>query len=351
MSLDQHLTPRTITMITTYGCTAECRQCCFESSPRIKGRLSLEEMKQSISDAKHSFTSLLVAVFSGGEATMLKADLSAAVAHATQEGLSTRIVSNGSWGRTLSSARRKIAELADAGLKELNLSTGKDHQEWVPAKSIMHCAVAAAEHGLFCLITVEADVEGSPHFRAVVEQPEVRALVQARKLFIQSNSWMPFHETDDARGGTVTRQTLRRGCSQIFDNIVVTPYGEVSACCGLTLEHIPEMKLGSINDESASEIYRRQTNDFLKYWIHVDGPYKIIEKILPEQSANDLLKDVVHICQACVILHRSTEVRNRLLELHRSFMPSVMTRFFLAKAVNDVGFNRIASQTAMEAMQ
>lgn len=247
MSLDQHLTPRTITMITTYGCTAECRQCCFESSPRIKGRLSLEEMKRSISDAKHSFTSLLVAVFSGGEATMLKADLSAAVAHATQEGLSTRIVSNGSWGRTLSSARRKIAELADAGLKELNLSTGKDHQEWVPAKSIMHCAVAAAEHGLFCLITVEADVEGSPHFRAVVEQPEVRALVQARKLFIQSNSWMPFHETDDARGGTVTRQTLRRGCSQIFDNIVVTPYGEVSACCGLTLEHIPEMKLGSIN--------------------------------------------------------------------------------------------------------
>lgn len=60
MSLDEHLAPRTITMITTYGCTAECRQCCFESSPRVKGRLSLEEMTQSISDAKRNFPSLLV---------------------------------------------------------------------------------------------------------------------------------------------------------------------------------------------------------------------------------------------------------------------------------------------------
>ncbi|MGE6333135.1 radical SAM protein [Stenotrophomonas sp. NPDC077659] len=127
-------------MITTYGCTAECRQCCFESSPRVKGRLSLEEMTKSISDAKHNFPSLLVAVFSGGEATMLKADLTAAIAHATKEGLSTRIVSNGSWGKTMASARKKVAELAGAGLKELN-------QQWVPARSIMHCAVAAAEHG------------------------------------------------------------------------------------------------------------------------------------------------------------------------------------------------------------
>jgi len=338
-------------MITTYGCTAECRQCCFESSPRVKGRLSLEEMTQSISDAKHNFPSLLVAVFSGGEATMLKADLTAAIAHATKEGLSTRIVSNGSWGKTMASARKKVAELAGAGLKELNLSTGKDHQEWVSAKSIMHCAVAAAEHGLFCLITVEADVEGNPHFRAVVEQPEVRALVQSRKLVIQSNSWMPFQETGDVRGGTVAKQTLRKGCGQIFDNIVVTPYREVSACCGLTLEHIPEMKLGSINDEAASMIYRRQTDDFLKYWIHVDGPYQIIEKLLPEQSANDLLKDVVHICQACVILHKNPEVRARLLERHKEFMPSVMTRFFLGKAINDAGLKRVASQPAMEAMQ
>lgn len=351
MSLDQHLAPRTITMITTYGCTAECRQCCFESSPRVKGRLSLEEMTQSISDAKRSFPSLMVAVFSGGEATMLKGDLTAAIAHATGEGLSTRIVSNGSWGKTLASARKKAAELAGAGLKELNLSTGKDHQEWVPATSIMHCAVAAAEQGMFCLITVEADVEGNPHFRAVIEQPEVQDLVQAKKVAIQSNSWMPFQETGDVRGGTIAKQTLRKGCGQIFDNIVVTPYREVSACCGLTLEHIPEMKLGSIKDEPASEIYRRQTDDFLKYWIHVDGPYQIIEQLLPEPAAIDLLKDVVHICQACVILHKNEEVRTRLLEKHRDFMPSVMTRFFLAKAIDAAGVKRTKSEPAMEALQ
>ncbi|KRG48747.1 radical SAM/SPASM domain-containing protein [Stenotrophomonas beteli] len=351
MLLDQHLSPRTITMITTYGCTAECRQCCFESSPRVKGRLSLEAMTQAISDAKRSFPSLLMAVFSGGEATMLKADLTAAIAHATQEGLSTRIVSNGSWGKTLAGARRKIAELAGAGLRELNLSTGKDHQEWVSAKSIMHCAVAAAEHGLFCLITIEADVEGSPHFRAVVEQKEVQALVRDRRIVIQSNSWMPFQENSDVRVGTVAKQALRKGCDQIFDNIVVTPYGEVSACCGLALEHIPEMKLGNVQNASASEIYRRQTGDFLKYWIHVDGPYRIVEQLLPGDTVGNLLKDVVHICQACVILHKNENVRARLREGHREFMSSVMTRFFLAKAVDAAGLKLTPSEPAKEALQ
>ncbi|EKT4087166.1 hypothetical protein QEG26_001094 [Stenotrophomonas maltophilia] len=351
MSLDQHLAPRTITLLTTYGCTAECRQCCFESSPRVKGRLSLSEMTEAISDAKRSYPSLIVAVFSGGEATMLKADLTAAIAHATQEGLSTRIVSNGSWGKTAAGARKKVAELVGAGLKELNLSTGKDHQEWVPAQSIMHCAVAAAEHGLFCLITVEADVEGNPHFRAVVDQPEIQSLLQSKKVVIQSNSWMPFQDIDDVRGGIVAKHTLRKGCGQIFDNIVITPYREVSACCGLTLEHIPEMKLGSILDESASQIYRQQTDDFLKYWIHVDGPYQIIEQMLPGHSSEELLKDVVHICQACVILHKNEELRARLLERHKEFMPSVMTRFFLAKAINTAGLNRTTSEPAMEALQ
>jgi hypothetical protein len=315
----------------------------------VKGKLALDEMIEAISDAKERFPTLRVAVFSGGEATMLKRDLTAAIAHATGEGLSTRIVSNGSWGKTQAAATKKVAELVAAGLKELNLSTGKDHQEWVPATSIMHCAVAAAGCGLFCLITIEADVEGNPHFRAVVDQPEIQELLKSRKIVIQSNSWMPFQESDDKRDAHVAKHTLRKGCGQIFDNIVVTPYREVSACCGLTLEYIPEMKLGSLDSQTVSAAYLSQTDDFLKYWIHTDGPYSIIEEMLGEERSAEVLKGVVHICQACVILHQNQEVRAKLSERHQEFLPSVMTRFFMAKAIGSVGQHSSIAKHAMEA--
>lgn len=86
---------------------------------------------------------------------------------------------------------------------------------------------------------------------------------------LQTNSWMPLRKDSLYRGGG-NQNNLRVGCDQIFNNCVITPKKEIASCCGLTLEHIPEMRVGKIDDVACYS--REQKNDFMKLWLRVEGP-------------------------------------------------------------------------------
>lgn len=269
MPLPDWLGPHTLTILCTYQCTAACKQCCFESSPAIRGRLSKETIIARITEAKTSFPSLKVVVFSGGEAMMLKDDLFAAIAYCTAEGLRTRIVSNGYWGRTPRSASVAVNKLKDAGLSELNISTGVDHRQWVPLDSVVNAAVCAAEAGMFCLVTVESESSDERVVDQLMDNPRFARQVRQGAVSFQSNSWMPFNTGAEDRKQEVDLHELRRGCAQVIDTVVVTPHDNLSACCGLALEHIPELRLGRNDGQNMEALYTAQLDDFLKLWLRV----------------------------------------------------------------------------------
>jgi hypothetical protein len=325
--------PHTLTVLCTYQCTAACAQCCFESSPKVKGRLSLDTILARISEAKESFPGLSLVVFSGGEAFILKDDLHAAIAHATALGMMTRVVSNGSWGKTPQSASSTVEKLVTAGITEINLSTGLDHLQWVPQSSVVNAALALCERGVTTLVTVEADTPTSDCFGSLTSDPQILKALRTGHLQFQNNSWMPFSEDAEERERNFDESLLSTGCSQVFGNIVVTPHDNLSACCGLTLEHIPEMRLGKNNGSNMHSLYETQYDDFLKFWIHVDGPHKIVKRVMGEDSAR-LLKDVSHICQACVILHKTPEIREKIASEYAKYVPEVMTRFAVSTQAN-----------------
>lgn len=324
--------PHTLTILCTYQCTAACKQCCFESSPEVKGRLSREVILDRIDEAKREYPSLRLVVFSGGEATLLKQDLFDAISHCSKLNLLSRVVSNASWGKTVQSAQRTVHAFADAGLVELNISTGKDHQEWVPAESVINAAEAAVDAGIFTMITIEADDENSSRLYEFSRNQRLTELRKTKRLYVQSNSWMPFHSSAEKRSQRLDIGQLDKGCDQIFGNIVVTPHDNLSACCGLTLEHIPEMRLGRCDGSNMSKLYGAQAEDFLKFWIHVDGPYAIMKRVLGEESA-DILDGVVHICQACAIMHQNPRVVAKLQEKYLEIVPEVMTRYYINRAI------------------
>jgi len=269
---------------------------------------------------------------------MLKDDLFAAIAYCTSEGLATRVVSNGYWGKTANTAHRTAAELRSSGLQELNISTGKDHQEWVPSSSIINAATAAAEAGIFCLVTVENQGEDLSLINEILKSPILSPYIESRAISVQSNSWMPFHEDAERRQQKVDIEQLRVGCNQIFDTVVVTPHDNLSACCGLTLEHIPEMRLGKNDGYNIEALYSSQFDDFMKMWIHVDGPYSIIERVMGKNSFAEL-ENVVHICEACSIMHKNPEIRNAIRERYQEFIPEVMTRLKVSMALRERSLN------------
>lgn len=317
--------PTSLTVIPTYRCTAACEQCCFESSPKVRGRLSLETIKARLREAHATFPALRLVVFSGGEVFLLKRDLYAAIAYAGSLGLMTRVVTNGFWGGSPERAHATVEQLRRAGLAEMNLSTGLDHQRWVPLASVINAADAAATAGLTTLVTVEQDGHDSRCLADALAQARARGMLQRPNFRLQANSWMPFHAEADSRKALADRRELGAGCSQVFNNLVVTPHDQLAGCCGLTFEHIPEMKLGQLGESAMAAMYEAQLSDFLKAWIHVDGPYRIMVRLFGEE-AEEALAEVNHICQACVIMHQHPRVRDALKARYAEFVPEVMAR-------------------------
>jgi hypothetical protein len=334
MPIAAAFSPHTLTVLCTYQCTAACKQCCFESSPRIKGRLPKIIIISRINEAISTFPNLSVVVFSGGEAFMLREDLFECIAHCTSKGLMTRVVSNGYWGKSADSARRIAMSLSQSGLKELNLSTGKDHQEWVAVESVINAAKAVAQQGIYCLITVESEGKDRKILNHILESDLLSDYLNSRRISVQSNSWMAFNDEAEERHQTIDLSELRKGCNQIFGTVAVTPHDNLSACCGLTLEHIPEMRLGKNNGSNMEQLYAAQIDDMLKMWIRIDGPYSIIERLMGSESS-DHLAGVVHICDACVRLHKSRQIREALVTRQDEFAAEVITRFHIDTALRE----------------
>ncbi|MCY1532580.1 peptide modification radical SAM enzyme, YydG family [compost metagenome] len=315
-------------MITTYKCNAACRECCFECNPRLTARLSRKEITGFIDKAIEAFPGLRLVVFSGGECFLLGDDLLESIRYATENNLLTRCVTNGFWGRTSTAANRMAARLLECGLKELNVSTGADHAEWVPVTCALNAAKSAATQGLFCVITVEQDKTGGEIIRQVKNDQALAELERAGLVKIQVNSWMPFHTDSVERVAFQNRESmLCQGCDQVIENCVLTPHHEISGCCGLTFEHIPEMKFNWSPGESLRDRYLSQAQDFLKIWIKVEGPFQIIKEVALEEYRDELDK-IVHPCQACVLLHQSQLIRDRIIDQYRSHMARVLRKFF-----------------------
>lgn len=76
----------------------------------------------------HYGDSLKVLVLTGGECFLLGNDLNLIIDYASRIGLSVRVVTNGYWAKSPEIAKEKLLELSKCGLKEVNFSTGEDHQ-------------------------------------------------------------------------------------------------------------------------------------------------------------------------------------------------------------------------------
>ena len=337
--------PDTLTLITTYQCNAACADCCFECHPQARGRLTLAQMTSLISRANREFPGLRLVAFSGGECFLLKDDLYQAIAHAHALGLRTRCVTNGFWGKAEDTCLQTVQRLMAAGIDEINISTGLDHQQWVPVASVIRAARLLVRSKILTVVTVEMDAPDSHCLRDLAADPDIQRLTSQPALFrLQCNSWMPFHRVSRPRGELTDRSELQSGCRQIFHNVTLTPSAELSACCGLTMEHIPEMKLGdALQATSLAGLYYGQLDDFLKIWIHVDGPYTMIRRLLGEDAA-DLLHDVVHICQACAILHQDPVIRAAIRQRYTEFVPEIMSRFYMQQSINAVSGDHYPSE-------
>ena len=315
--------PHTLSLITTHRCTAACDHCCFGCTPDIPMSRSIPvERMRGLIDEAATMPSMKVVVFTGGECFLFGRDLVELVGRATDRGLATRCVTNGYWARTRKAARKRLGELREAGLGELNLSTGSFHARYVPAERIVHAAAVAVELGLGTLVNAEVYAESDFDIDAITEHEELAGHIRSGRLRVQRNVWMtndwgeqPISHDERA---SRFREENKTGCDTVLNVLTVTPDQDLVACCGLTQELIPELHLGSVADRSLTEVVERTPDDFLKIWIHVEGPERVLEFVKRHVPDYELPTDSVHPCQTCLHLHRDETARRVLREHYRS---------------------------------
>ena len=153
------INPTTLTIITTYYCTSSCDNCCFQCNPNRQEKLSIDEMKKYIKESVQSYPSIKLLVLTGGESFVYGKSLTEIIKYAVTCKLQTRIVTNGFWAKNYNIACKKIKQLADAGLTEINFSTGDDHLKYVTLNTIKNATLASLKMNLTVAINVESSYD------------------------------------------------------------------------------------------------------------------------------------------------------------------------------------------------
>jgi hypothetical protein len=327
--------PGSITVLATYKCTAACENCCFGSNPFITKRLSLEVIQQFIEEGARLPSCKLV-VFSGGETFLLREDLNEAIKYATDLGLATRCVTNGYWAKRMDRGRKRLAGLVDAGLKELNVSTGDYHQQWVSQDAVVNAACLSVELGMReTVVVVEMQRERRVSADTLSRDDRIRALLDNERnhFKIVQSPWMPMTEDqviEQPPEVLLNRNTLhmRGGCSSILSTLVLTPDQRVGVCCGLTREQIPELN-GQWSDGLTS-IVEQAGADFLKLWLAVDGPERILAWAATKDPTIEWENKYAHHCHACVAIYRDPRVRSVIRTHYQERVDDVLMRYSLS---------------------
>ena len=319
--------PECITIIPSYRCSASCPECCFSSSPAIKYRMGQNDLIRLIQNIRKRFQHLDYIVISGGEPTLLGNDLVDAIKEISSLDLGSRIVTNGSWAKSEDSTNKWITQLKAAGLNELNLSTGDEHQMFVPLDCVARAAYHSVQADILTLIVVEG--KETSHFRIgdLHNHPLIKNIIEDenlhKNLILLTNVWVPFHtETNITNDKT---KASAQGCDNIFENLAINPYGCVYSCCGLTMEYIQECKIGHIDSDDLLPIYQDQYKDIFKLWIWLDGTKYIFER-LQEKVERKLEVLSPHACAICAQLYQTKEFQTKLIEIIEDNAKQIMFR-------------------------
>jgi organic radical activating enzyme len=355
--------PNTLVLLPTYRCSAACKNCCFQSNPKILHRVPQERLLGYIDQAKEMGTIRMICI-SGGEPFLLKEDLVEIIGRASHLGFLTRIVTNGFWATSEKSALRRLRPLVAAGLNEINFSTGDDHADFVSLQHVLNGLQVSTRLGLGVALMVEETSARKINLASIIQAAQrfdedlAQALAE-RKISVVESPWMEFGPDDSklthspCRLANASNVHFREPCKSIFTSIVVTPSEQLGICCGLPREDIADLNQGSLREHSMSALFDSGCHDFVKIWIFVEGPERILAWAATKDPSIDWENKYAHNCDACRAMYHDPCVAAVIASHYREKYEDVMNLFSLylagpreANPIIAAGFQRESAPIA-----
>lgn len=288
--------------------------------------MTYEEMKSYIINATREFMSIRVLVITGGECFTIGEDLDRIINFGSQIGLITRVVTNAYWADTYDNAYKRLFSLKEAGLNEFNISTGKNHQQFIKSENIKNAAIAAVNLGFAPIqIACEVHPEDTSDYEQWKKDDPIPELIEENKIQIISGPWMDFkkHTNRNASHKVISKDVDGR-CRNLFRSLTINPYSELLACCGLTVEYIPYFKLGNLKITNIKDLYDSQFFDLYLLWLYTYGPKAIYE--LLNKTKGGIIKQFPHPCAYCIEIIQDKSNIEILRNLIHDYVPSILYR-------------------------
>ncbi len=321
--------PHTLSLIVTHKCTAACDHCCFTCSPKQNAAIPVPNLFKYIEEST-AIAGLRVVVFTGGECFLLGDQLDELVGHAAKFKYIPRFVSNGYWATSEQRARKRIDKLVQRGLEEANFSTGDMHSQYVPIEHVRNGAIAAADAGLRVAIMVELFKGSQFSFSSFIEHHRFNKYVEEGRIRFVTSPWMKFQGSSSLKYNRAYVDAIASAgssCPTVLRVLAITPSEHLVACCGLSLEYIPELHLGDLRKDSIAKILQQVPDDFIKIWIHLEGPRKVMQYAKCIDDSIDCVANDAHICETCRAVYANPKIRSVLKDNPPPFRDKLILQY------------------------
>lgn len=325
--------PQMLTISPTHKCSAACENCCFACSPNIKHIMNKEDVKDYINTSLYEFPSIKVLVITGGECFLLGNDLVEIIEFASNFNIVIRVVTNAFWASTYDRALKKLKKLVQVGLNEINFSTGDNHLEYVPITNIENAVLASVDLDIqnIC-ISIESHPNNEFSISNLLDKSSIKHLIKSNRVMTLNASWMRFKKTSETtfEANEIIKMTdTKRPCKNLFTGININPYNQLLSCCGLTVEYNEFLKLGDLKYNSLRNLYDNQFDDLYKFWLFVDGPEFIYEKVMQKRDLPN--KYFPHECAYCIELIKDNQNLKFIRGLIKEELANTIYRFKINK--------------------
>jgi len=297
----------------TRRCNIRCRHCCVEALPAsaLEGDTAEQDLRDWVLQTAQVPTVTHLSL-TGGEPFLVNSLLREAVDLAAGRGLQVGVVTSGFWATSPAAAQRRLEPLAKwAKQFTLSLSVDRFHQEHVPLERIRNAIVAAHEVGIeqvkikLGYLGVSAEESREQLLRKIGQVPAPFAiefqLVHRTGRAVRQVSRDEFVKEEEQFQAV---SVVNIPCT-MADFPLITPEGNVYACCGvaLLLKHQTPLLLGNLHKENLSEILDRSETNTILHFIRLYGPLQLFKRTGRKVKIKDC--DATSLCTLCLKLFAS----------------------------------------------
>lgn len=308
-----------VTFLTTDKCTARCAHCCVSSSPRRKAKLTFDQIKSSIDKLIERHKPKVI-VFAGGEPSLLKNDLVRAIQYCTDNGIHSRVVTNGSWAIDEKRTTKMLDAWQGAGLRDLNISADDYHLPWIKLDNVRRIWDESKGRGFNAVVIALALQRDS---EVTIQRVRDELNDQTVPTCWEDDGSRKEEQPPRAADGTCymisNRNSSRSGrgvveldhdqilftegkgeysaCRWIQSSPAISPKNELISCCGFEVRKIGTMNYGNLDENELTSI-EECGDDVILHGLSKVGPKRLLEFAVSEGGEASYDRHV-SMCEAC----------------------------------------------------